>query len=973
LPLIVLRTRLTALLVAALVACGSTHKPAPAPTPSPTKVAAPTPAPKPAVVDPLDKAIPQDPKLKVGKLPNGLTYYILEHKKPEARAQLWLAVNAGSILEDEDQRGLAHLVEHMAFNGTTHFPGNKVIDFMESTGMKFGPDVNAYTSFDQTVYQLTVPTDDGKAVDTGLDVLRDWAGNLTFDPKETEKERGVVLEEWRSKRDVYARLRDKLAPVEFYGSHYKDRLTIGLPDVITGAPRERVMQFYKDWYRPDLMAVIAVGDFQDEAAIEEGIKKRFGDLTNPANERKREVYPIPHDHDVLVSVQTDAELPSTSVEIEDKLDHRPEVSFRDFRRIVVEALFHDMLNRRLGLIARRPDAPFISAYSGSDDIGRTADAFVRGAKARAGHAEDALAGVYQEVVRVERHGFSADELDRAKKNLLRRYETNAREYEKTDSRQYADEITRLFFTNEFDTGADAELAMAKAVLPDITIDEENALAKQGGQKGRVVTVTGPAKEPLPTADEVQKKIAEIDQGDVPPWSEPAEPTVLMDKPPTAGKVVATREIAEIGVTEWTLSNGAKVVVKPTDFQNDDVELTGFSEGGNSLVKDKDFDTARFAADLINDGGVANLDRVVLTDILSGKKVRAGTWIDELEQGVNASASPDDLTEMFQLTYLRFTAPRKDDDAFAAWQTRTMDYAQNRLLQPERAFFEDVTSYVSQKHPRRAPVSPEVVKKVSLDKALEIYKQRFADASGFTFVIVGNVDLTTLKPMVETYLASLPSTHKKETWKDVGVHFPHGANKLDVTGGTEPKSYVMYARHAPQKWSKDTARDLDVLEMLLSIRLREILREDLSGVYGVDVWTEITRRPRQERTFGVFFSCNPDNVDKLTTAVVDAVKAVQKDGLGDEYLEKVKEQITRAHQTNLRDNKYWMRRLSDAWRYGDDPKEILTVDPLLARVTADNVKAAAKKYLDSKDSVLAVLRPAKPAAPPATTAPAPAPK
>jgi zinc protease len=964
-----LRTRLTALLVAALVACGSAHKPAPAPAPAPTPAKTAEPAKPPAAPDPLDKPIPEDARIKTGKLANGLTYYILEHKKPAARAQLWLAVNAGSLLEDDDQRGLAHLVEHMAFNGTTHFPGNKVIDFMESTGMKFGPDVNAYTAADQTVYQLTVPTDDGKALDTGLDVLRDWAGNLTFDAKEVEKERGVVLEEWRSKRDVFTRLYDKEAPVMFHGSRYKDRLPIGLPDVITGAPRDRLVQFYKDWYRPDLMAVIAVGDFQDEAAIEAGIQKRFGDLVNPAHERARDVYPIPHDHDVLVSVETDAELPYTSVEILDKLDHRPEASLRDFRRLIVEALFHDMLDRRLALIARRLDAPFISAFSTSRQIGRTGDAFARGAQARAGHAEDALEGVYQEVARVERHGFSADELERAKKNLMRRYETGAREYDKTDSRRYADELTRLFFTAEFDSGPEAELAMAKAVLPDVTLDEENALAKAGGRTGRVVMLSGPAKDPLPTADEVEKKIKQIDQSEVPPWSEPAEPTALMDTPPTAGKVVATREIPEIGVTEWTLSNGAKVVVKPTDFQNDDVQLTGFAPGGSSLVKDKDFDTARFAADLIVDGGVGNLDRIVLADILSGKKVRAATWIDELEQGVNAAASPDDLTEMFQLVYLRFTAPRKDDDAFASWKTRTLDYAQNRLLEPERAFFEDVTSYVSQKHPRRAPVTPEVVEKVSLDKALDIYKQRFADASGFTFVIVGNVDLTTLKPMVETYLASLPSKHKKETWKDVGVHFPHGVNKLDVAGGTEPKSYVFYARNAPQKWTKDTARDLQVLQMLLSIRLREVLREDLSGVYGVDVWTDLSRRPRQERSFGVFFSCNPDNVDKLRDAVVDAVKAVQKDGLGDDYLTKVREQITRGHETDLRENRYWLRRLSDAWRFGDDPKEILTVDPLLARVTAANVKTAAKKYLDAKDSVLAVLRPAKP---PASAAPAPAP-
>ncbi|HTJ43279.1 MAG TPA: insulinase family protein [Kofleriaceae bacterium] len=952
--------RRNALLLAAVTAlgCGS-HTPAP--TPPPTTggpVATPIPPAPIPPRDPLDKQIPTDARVKVGRLPNGLTYYILPHKKPLARANLWLAVNAGSILEDDDQRGLAHLVEHMAFNGTKNFPKQAVVDFMEKSGMRFGPDVNAYTSFDQTVYQLTVPTDDGKSVDTGLDILRDWAGNIAFEPEEVEKERGVVLEEWRLGRGAFMRLFDKEAPVLFHDSRYKDRLTIGLPEVIKGAPRDRVVQFYKDWYRPELMAVIVVGDVADEDAIVAGITKRFGDLADPAKPKPRIAYPIPHDHDLLVSVATDPEMPFTQVQIYDKMDHRAELTLRDYRRVLVEQLFHDMLNQRFEEIARRPDAPFTGAFSGSDDLGRTADAYVRAATARAGHAEEALAGIYQEVVRVERHGFGADEFDRAKKNLLRRYETTARERDKTNGRQYADEITRLYFTAEFMPGAEGELAMAQQFLPDITLDEINALAKQGGQRGRVVVVTGPAKDPLPDAAKVKDVIAQIEKSDVGPWTETAAPASLMAAAPKGGTITKTREIPEIGVTEWTLSNGAKVVVKPTDFQNDDVELSGFSPGGTSLVKDKDFDTARFADDVINDGGVGDYDRIALGKALTGKAVHASAWIGELEEGVSAGASPDDLETMFQLVYLRFTAPRKDADAFAAWKTRELDYAQNRRLQPERAFFEDMDSFKSQKHPRRAPVTPEVVNKVDLDKALAIYKDRFADAGDFTFVIVGNVDLEKLRPMVETYLASLPATKRKETWKDVGVHFPKGAKELDVTGGTEPKSFVYYARHATQKWTKDTDRDLKILQMLLSIRLREVLREDMSGVYGVQVWANVTRRPRQEREFGVFFGCDPANVEKLRDAVVNVVKTVQKDGLGDDYLEKVRAEITRGHETELRENRYWLYKLADAWRFGDDPKDIPSVDPILARVTSDNVKAAAKKYLDAKDSVLAVLRPVK---------------
>jgi zinc protease len=961
-----LRIRPVLLLIAAAVASGSCGSSAKKPAPAP-------PAPPPggglvgkpmglAPIDPMDRELPLDARVKTGKLSNGLTYYILPHKKPLARAQLWLAVNAGSVLEDDDQRGLAHLVEHMAFNGTKRFPKHKVIDFMESAGMKFGPDVNAYTSFDQTVYQLTVPTDgDGKAIDTGLDVLRDWAGDISFEPDEVEKERGVVLEEWRLGRGAFMRLFDKQAPVLFHDSRYKDRLTIGLADVITKAPRERIVGFYKDWYRPELMAVIAVGDF-DVAKLEAGIKARFGDLADPPKPRPRVEFPIPHDHPLLISVETDPEMPFTQVQIFDKMDHRNELSLRDYRRGLVENLFHTMLNERFAEIARRPDAPFTGAGSGEDDLGRKADAFVRSAQARAGHAEEALTGLYQEVLRVERHGFGAGELERAKKDVLRGYQRSARELDKTDARSFTDEITRLYFTAETMPGRDAELAIAEKLLPDITLDEENALAKSTGDRGRVILITGPAKDPLPTKDKVAELIAAVGKSDVTPWTEAASGGDLMAKAPTPGTIVKTRELAELGVTEWTLSNGARVVVKPTDFQNDDVELNGFSPGGSSRVPDKDYDTARFADDVIVDSGVGDFDRIALDKLLSGKVARAGAWIGELEEGVSGNASPDDLETMMQLVHLRFTAPRKDPAAFAAWKVRELDFATNRRLRPEAAFFEDMNAYITQKHKRRAPVTPEVVGKVDLDKALAIYKDRFADAGDFTFVIVGNVDIDKLKPLVETYLASLPSKHRKETWKDVGVHFPHGAKELAIAGGTEPKSFVYFARHADQKWTKEGERDLRILQMLLSIRLREVLREDMSGVYGVQVWTNVSRRPRQERDFGVFFGCDPANVDKLRDAVVKVVQQVQHDGLDETYLQKVREQIVRGHETDLRENRYWLYRLADAWRFGDDPKDILDVKPLLDRATTDNVKAAAKKYLDAKDSVLAVLRPVAPAKP-----------
>ncbi len=954
-----LRSRLSALVTLALVACGSAALPPPStPAPAPNIVA---PAATPSPDGPLDRELTLDKRIRTGKLANGLTYYILQHQQPRARAQLWLAVNAGSTQEDDDQRGLAHLVEHMAFNGTKRFPKQAIIDYMEKAGMSFGADLNAYTSFDETVYQLTVPTDDKKLVATGFDVLRDWAGDISFDPEEVEKERGVVLEEWRLGRGAWMRLFDKQAKILFHDSRYAQRLPIGLPEIITKAPREAFVRYYKDWYRPDLMAVIAVGDFQPDE-IEAAIKSKFGDLRGPATPRPRALAAIPHDHELLVSIETDPEMPFTQIAIYDKLEHRPERTVGDYRRILVENLYHQMLGQRLEQISRTPGGPFMSAFSGGNELGRTGDAFVRFASAQAGRADDALAGLFREVLRVERHGFSASELERAKKDTLRAYETGARELDKLEAREYADEITRNFFTGEMMAGRAAELAVVKELLPGITLAEENQLARATGQKGRAILISGPAKSPLPDQTKVLAIVASVAKETVEPWNDTPPPASLMVEKPAPGKVTGTRTIPEIGVTEWTLSNGARVVIKPTDFKNDEVQLNGFSPGGTSLVPTKDFDSARFAASVINDGGVGTLDPVALEKALSGRIARASAWIGELEEGVSGNSSPDDLEIMLQLVNLRFTAPRRDEPAFAAWKIRQRDYAANRRLMPESAFFEDMNAFVSQHHKRRAPVTPEVIDKVELDKALAIYRDRFGDAGDFTFVIVGNVELATLQPLVETYLASLPSKGRKEQWKDVGVHRPKGHKTLDVNQGSEPKSFVYYSRFAKQPWSKEVARDLHILEMLLEIRLREVMREDMSGVYGVQVWAAVSRRPRQERELGIFFGCDPANVFRLRDAVVATVAAVQKDGLGELYLTKVKEQILRRQETDVRENRFWLYELADAWRYGDDPREIPDVKPVLDRITLANVKAAAKKYLDSKDSVLAVLRPAATPAP-----------
>jgi zinc protease len=944
----------TALLALLPLTAGLTASCGPAAAPPPV-VASTTPPPATSAPEAVDPPLPLDPRVKTGKLASGLTYYVLPHKKPEHRAQVWLAVNAGSVLEDDDQRGLAHFVEHMSFNGTAHFPKNALIDMLEKSGVSFGADLNAYTSFDETVYTLQVPTDPD-LLNKAIGVLRDWAADVTFDPGEIEKERGVVLEEWRLGRGAGMRLFDKTAPIVFHGSKYAERITIGKPEIIKGAPREALVRFYKDWYRPDLMAVIAVGDFNG-SEVEAKIKDAFASLPAPASPRARAGVPMPPHDQELVSIETDPEATWTSVSVMTKMPHRPLATARDYRRVLAERLYHSMLGARLDEIRRRPDAPFLGAGSHSGPFVRTADAFTQWASVKEAGALAGLRSLVEENLRVERHGFVASELERAKRDTLRSFEQAVKESETLNSRVFSQEIVRLFLRQEAMPGPEAELAIAKEQLPTITLEELNQLGKSLAVGSHVVTVTGPATMNKPTEAALLAATKEVAGRDIKPYEDAPPSVPLMAQKPAPGPVVSTRAIPEIGVTEWTLKNGVRVIVKPTTFKNDEVRMAAFAPGGTSLASDADYESARFASTIVGQGGLGPFDVSALRKALSGKVASVSARITELDEAVYGHASPSDLEAMFQMVHLTFTAPRRDEGAFTAWRARETESARTRRLSPDTVFSEDMLLFTTQNHKRRQPVTPEALAHADLDKALAFYKARYADASGFTFVLVGNLDLDRTRSLVETYLGSLPAAGHKEKWNDVKVVRPQGVAKKAIAQGSEPKSRVLLLFHGKETWSRDSENDLRMLTEVLRIRLREILREDMGGVYGVGVSGGVTRRPKPEYSFSVSFGCAPENVEKLEKAVFDEIATVQKGGIGADYIAKVKELRRRAHETNLKENSFWLGELERDYTYGDDPKLVLDYDTLVEKVSSDRVKAAAKKYLTKGQYVLGELRPA----------------
>jgi zinc protease len=940
------------LILGVLVGCGSTQPSAPT-TAAPATPPAPT-----AAADDSSGTLPLDPAVSSGRLANGLTYYIRQHDEPRERAELRLVVNAGSILERDDQRGLAHFVEHMAFNGTENFAKQELVDYIETIGMRFGADLNAYTSFDETVYMLTVPTDDPELLATGVQILSEWAGRITFEGDEIDKERGVLVEEWRLGRGAQARIFDRQAPVVFHESRYAERLPIGKKEVLESAPYELLRSFYRDWYRPDLMAVVAVGDF-DPGTVEELIRANFGGMPAATDPPSRTSYPVP-DHDAtLVTVVTDPEATNTLVRVLKKLPKTELISERDYRRSLVEGLYDAMLNRRLQERSREAEPPFIASFSGSGDLVRTKGSYNLIALVDEGGVERGLEALLTEAERVRRHGFTASELDREKAALLRAMEQAYRERDTVKSAAFASEYIRNFLDRESAPGIARELELANEQVPGITLDEVNALAERWlADSSRVITVSGPQKPGLTLPDErsIAATVAAVDGSEIPPYEDVVADRPLMAEAPPVTDITAESSIEELGVTEWRLANGIRVLLKPTDFKNDEVLFTAFSPGGTSLVSDEDFIAATTSDSLILEAGVADFDLTQLQKLLADKVVNVGPYISELEEGLSGGASPEDLETMFQLVTLYFNQPRKSEQAFASVTQKYRSLIENRLARPEAVFADTVTRLITQNHYRRRPWSPELLEEMDLDASYRIYRDRFADASDFTFIFVGNFNVEEVRPLVQRYLGSLPSIGRGESWRDIGVRAPEGVVEEAVVKGIEPKSQVTIIFPSDFEWSRENRYHVGSMADVLRIRLRELIREDESGTYGVSVRASTTRIPRSTAQLAISFGCDPERVDELKALVYEEIRQLQAVGPDPEHVAKVQQQDRRARELQLRENGFWLASLEASLWNEEDPRLILEFDSLVDWLTPESIRAAAARWVHLDRRVEVVLRP-----------------
>jgi zinc protease len=910
----------------------------------------------------LADQMPVDPEVLVGGLPNGLRFYVRPNGKPARQAELRLVVKAGSVLEDDDQRGLAHFVEHMQFEGTTHFPGQGINNFLGSLGLSIGADANAETSFDETQYTLRVPTDVPGALDRALTILEDWAGGATFDPSGIERQRSIVLSEWRMNLGADERTADKVRHVQLEGSRYVDRSPIGTPETIQRGTREQLTRFYRDWYRPDLMAVIVVGDV-DRSAVARMITQHFQPLTNPSPERPRPVFDVPEHAGTRFAVATDKETTATAVLVSTLRPARNQGSVGGYREIMKDQLFGDMLSARLDELAQSEKPPFLRAAANRSlfPAPRTKDQAIVQALVSSDSVTQGLEALVTQLQRVRRFGFEATELDRAKQANMAASERVAGESPDRESSSRADEYTRNFLQQEALPTIWQELAFHRRFIPDITLSEVNALADDWFPEGnRVVVVAAPeqAGVVLPAEAQLAAVVRAASEKPVERYVDGGAGQTLMDTPPARGSVVKTAVRNEAGITEWTLSNGATVVLKPTTLKSDQILFRATAPGGTSLASDDEFISARAADDVIPAGGVGRFNAVALDKVLNGKAVSVRPFINDTNQGMGGGATPQDLETMFQLLYLRFTQPRADPAAFAAMKSQALALLANQMASPEAVFDQAVNTALTGGSPRQRPETSETVAQWNLEKSLAFYKARFAGASHFNFVFVGSFTPESIRPLVETYVASLPTTDRNETWRDTGVAPPKGVIEKTVKKGIAPKSEVAMVFAGPFVYDDASKLALQVVTLLLQSRLSDAIREELGATYSITVESHSARIPRPEYRLRIDWTCDPARTQGLVQRVMTEIDAVRQTLLMPEQVARVRTILTRDFEKKSEENGYVLGQISRRYEDGDRANVGAALHPAqqISELSGATIQQAARRYLDTDNYVRVTLIP-----------------
>jgi zinc protease len=907
-------------------------------------------------------SIPMDPAVRMGTLPNGITYYIRYNAKPEKRAELRMAVKAGSMQEDADQLGLAHFTEHMAFNGSRNFSKNELVNYLETVGSRFGPDLNAYTSFDETVYMLQVRTDDPEHFDKGMLILRDWADGISFDPEEIDKERGVVISEWRSRLSSGQRMLQQYLPVIYYKSRYADRLPIGDPQIVENSPYEASKRFYVDWYRPDLMAVFVVGDMDLDSA-EQKIKEQFGSMLPAYKPREKETVEFPTHEQTLVKIVTDLEATNSNIRVIYKHIYTPVVTEVDYRERLIHSLYNRMLGKRLAEFTRQANPPYLF---GNTSYGQDVAELATYTSTASGDAKDirrAYRTLLEENQRVLLHGFTQSELDREKAALLRQAEQSVLEQDKQESSRVVQRLVNHFLDNNPVPDAKQHFDLYNKMMPTIHVAEVSQLAKKWiTNRNNVVILTAPEKDRalLPDSAELIKIMNEVTQAKLLPYvdidvSAPIVSGEFPDRP-----VLDVQHDEKLGVYHWRFENGVRVTAKPTTFKNDEILMSAYSPGGHSLYGDDMYPSARSVSSVIQSSGVGPYTATGLDKKLSGLRVGVSPFVLERFEGLSGSSSVADVETMMQLTYAWVTAYREDTTALNAYVSRERTMFGNLLSNPNNWFSDKLSKITTQNHPRRGFPEMESYDDITMTEIMHIYKDRFSDVSDMHFFFVGNFDPAQLQKLTARYLGALPGGGRKEEGKDIGVRMPEGVIDSVYHRGEAPKSLVQLIYHGDAVFHIDSGYVLQSLLDLARIKLRESLREEEGGVYGVSISGGQTKFPEGEYSVQISFNAEPSRTLQLTQKAKEVIMQLQNH-VDPADIIKVTEAQRQGRIKDLQQNQFWMNAFVNGW-INDlqliDQVPLEKLEKQIAGLNPEVLMQAARRYFNEAQRISVLMYPEK---------------
>lgn len=909
----------------------------------------------------LNQPVPTDPEVRSGVLSNGMTYYIRHNKEPKERASFYIIRNVGALLEEDNQNGLAHFLEHMSFNGTKHFEEKGILNTLEKHGVKFGDNINAYTSFTETVYNMSeVPTTHTGLVDTCLLILHDWSHYLSLTDKEINLERGVISEEWRTRRNASFRMRSQWFPVLFKGSKYAVRDVIGDTTVIKNCDPQTLRNFYYDWYRTDLQAIAIVGDINVDD-VEMKVKELFSTIPAVPNPKQKPDFTIPHHDETNFVLATDKEATQSQINIY-ILNENEDGKTKDLnylREGYIETLYGMMTEMRIQELMQKGVPPFVNGYTQKSDFVRGYDAYVIGAAANPNEEAKALEAIMIETEKVKRFGFLSSELERAKANYLINLESQYKQKDKINNDSYCSEISSNFLTAEPYPGIDFTYSFANQIIPTITAEEVSARAKEWiKDSNRTIVITGPSEGVTHLGEKEAKDIiAKVESMEIQPYTDAASSASLISGELKGSKIKSEKKLDEFNAVEWTLENNVKVVYRFADYEKDEVAMMAFSKGGTSLWDNQYVPSAEMAGTFIGTYGVGDFDAITLQKMLSGKKVSISPTLDDLTEGFSGSSSPNDFETMMQLTYLFFEKPRFDKEAHDALMSRYLAYVANMEKDPRKAMQDSLLFITTDHNPRVKSISTKFLQEVSFDDIQKIYKDRINDAGDFIFFIVGNIDEATVKSNVEKYLGSLTDTDRKETWKDRGVRTPEGKTQRVIPIAlTTPKANVNVIYANKIEFNQKNRLALDVLEGILDLRYTETVREDEGGTYGVRIGSNLKQYPVSRASLKMSFDCDPARAEALKAIIYREIDKIINDGPTVVDFDKTIKNKLKDREQAREHNNFWLSSLYGFFYSGINSANKKNYEDILSSMTQKDIQDLAKKLLTKPDLIDVVFVP-----------------